>query len=170
MRRVVSGIKTAIVLLLILVLGFNLYSLYQRKVNNSQFPMLMGYGYAVVASSSMEPVLSWGDLVIVHEETQYEVGDIVTFGQPEDRRTITHRIKKKNQQEIITKGDANNAADALIKEQQIFGRVVFTLPLIGYMIHGAGTPLGLLVIICVFILVSRLDAVRKEDEKTTGST
>lgn len=160
MKLLVNGLKNLVIALLVLVLGFNLYSLYQRNINDSRFPMVLGYGYAVVVSGSMEPTLSKGDLVIVHQETVYEKGNIITFIQAGDQRTTTHRIVEAEDDRFVTQGDANNLVDESIVAEQIFGKVVLTLPLIGYLIQSASTPLGLLVIIALFLLMFYLDSKR----------
>lgn len=160
MKLLVNGLKNLVIALLVLVLGFNLYSLYQRNINNSRFPMVLGYGYAVVASGSMEPTLSRGDLVIVRQESAYEKGNIITFIQTGDQRTTTHRIVEAEDGRFVTQGDANNLVDEAIVAEQIFGKVVLTLPLIGYLIQSASTPLGLLVIIALFLLMFYLDSKR----------
>lgn len=160
MKLLVNGVKNLVIALLVLVLGFNLYSLYQRNINDSRFPMVLGYGYAVVASGSMEPTLSRGDLVIVRQESAYEKGNIITFIQAGDQRTTTHRIVEAEEDRFITQGDGNNLADESITAEQIFGKVVLTLPLIGYLIQSASTPLGLLVIIALFLLMFYLDSKR----------
>lgn len=163
MSRIVNALKNLTIVFLLLILSFNLYSLYQRNVNDSRFPMAFGYGYAVVASGSMEPVLSWGDLVVVREEDNYEDGDMITFIQEGDNRPTTHRIISNTGEQFVTQGDANNAEDIPIVADQIFGRVVFTLPLIGYLIQFVSTPLGMLVIIVLFLLTFYLDSKRKEE-------
>lgn len=160
MKLLVNGLKNLVIALLVLVLGFNLYSLYQRNINNSRFPMVLGYGYAVVVSGSMEPTLSRGDLVIVRQESAYEKGNIITFIQAGDQRTTTHRIVEVEDGRFVTQGDANNLVDESIVAEQIFGKVVLTLPLIGYLIQSASTPLGLLVIIALFLLMFYLDSKR----------
>lgn len=160
MKRIVNGLKNLVIALLVLILGFNLYSLYQRNINDSRFPMVLGYGYAVVASGSMEPTLSKGDFVIVHQEAAYEKGEIITFIQAGDQRTTTHRIVEVENDRFVTQGDANNLADESITAEQIFGKVVLTLPLIGYLIQSASTPLGLLVLIALFLLMFYLDSKR----------
>ena len=161
MKTIVNGLKNLMIIFLLLILTFNLYSLYQSKSNDSRFPMILGYGYAVVASGSMEPTLSQGDLVIVHEETDYEKDDVITFIQEGDNRTTTHRVIEREAKQFITQGDANNAEDQLIVDEQIFGKVVVTLPLIGYIIQFVRTPAGLLVNISLFFLLFYLDTRRK---------
>ncbi|MGG5328972.1 signal peptidase I [Enterococcus sp. AZ163] len=161
MKTIVNGLKNLMIVFLLLILTFNLYSLYQSKSNDSRFPMILGYGYAVVASGSMEPTLSQGDLVIVHEEIDYEKDDIITFIQEGDNRTTTHRVIEREAKHFITQGDANNAEDQPIVDEQIFGKVVATLPLIGYIIQFVRTPAGLLISISLFFLLFYLDTRRK---------
>ncbi|MGM0214891.1 signal peptidase I [Enterococcus sp. AZ109] len=158
MNRIVNLLKNITIVFLLLILGFNLFSLYQRRMNDARFPMAFGYGYAVVASGSMEPALSLGDLVVVHQEDTYKVGDVITFIQEEDTRTTTHRIIAMDTEQFTTQGDANNVADAPIVADQIFGRVVFSLPWIGYLIQFVTTPLGILVVILLFLLMFYYDS------------
>ena len=59
-------------------------------------PELFGWSRAVILSGSMEPSMSIGDLVIVHREKEYRVGDIVVFDS--GGLSVTHRILEKAQE------------------------------------------------------------------------
>lgn len=61
-------------------------------------------------------------------------GDIITFRI--DDTVVTHRVTENRNGICTTKGDANKTADPVsVKESQIIGRVVFSLPYLGYVIH-----------------------------------
>lgn len=86
-------------------------------------------GVAKVVSGSMEPALSVNDVVIFAKERAYEAGEIVVFN--DCGMTSVHRIVKRSKDEIITKGDSNNVEDEPITEEQVVGKVIFKLPIIG---------------------------------------
>ena len=95
-------------------------------------------GYSV-ASDSMNPNLSKGDVVFV-KETPFEelkTGDIVTVEfKVKDGTTYTHRIVSidYDKKEIFTAGDATGLTDQeSATADQIKGRVWFSLPLLGHL-------------------------------------
>ncbi|MFC4243327.1 signal peptidase I [Gryllotalpicola reticulitermitis] len=104
-------------------------------------PRLIGAVPLAVLTGSMEPTFKPGDLVISKQvdPQNLEIGDIVTF-QPHsgDPEVITHRVvgigvtSHGKVDRIITKGDANNVADAPEVPGQIKGRMVYSLPYLGY--------------------------------------
>ncbi len=85
-----------------------------------------------VLSGSMEPALKTGSLVFTDtKKREPEAGDIVTY-RLEDIY-VTHRVIGKEDGGFVTKGDANEGSDeALVKEIQIVGTVLFSIPLLGY--------------------------------------
>lgn len=101
---------------------------------------------AVVKSTSMEPSLYRGDVIVVHNSTRpFVVGEIVVFKIPDCDVPIVHRIKQidinpqTNQQQILTKGDNNPFDDKqlyngkpYIASEQIQGRVRAIIPWIGW--------------------------------------
>lgn len=89
----------------------------------------------VVVSESMTPSLKVGDIIFtwyVHPESIH-VNDIITYKN--SGVTITHRVYAKKNDGFITKGDANNVTDGLIKYEQVTGKVIIVLPKIGYIFH-----------------------------------
>lgn len=90
----------------------------------------------VVATGSMEPDISVGDMTIYSklDRSDLETGDIIAFQR--DGRTIIHRIAELDQRDgqtvYITRGDANNANDeGYVTPEDVFGRVIFTIPKLG---------------------------------------
>ena len=123
-------------------------------------PELFGWSRAVILSGSMEPSMSIGDLVIVHREKEYRVGDIVVFdsgGLP-----VTHRILEKAQEGFVTKGDANNVPDKeLLSENHIIGRVAVVIPMVGKAVLFLKNPAGMMLIMMLAIwLIWGADVVR----------
>ena len=115
-------------------------------------PRAMGGSALTVLSGSMEPTYSAGDMVISVPQDRYRVGDVVTF-QPVsgDPTLITHRIVGTRMglggTEYITRGDANGADDAPISADQVMGRVLYHVPLVGHVANAAGSHRGPLVVL-----------------------
>ncbi|AIC95832.1 signal peptidase I [Shouchella lehensis] len=96
---------------------------------------LFGYTSFTVLSNSMEPTFSAGDVIIIEQVENAEVGDVVTYMTPE-RRLFTHRIVNESIEQgsksYITKGDNNSIEDRLpIVSEQIVGVHRFTIPKVG---------------------------------------
>ena len=94
------------------------------------------YYMVAVASGSMEPKLSKGDIVIIDKKfNQCNKGDIIAYYY--EKKIIIHRvykiIKTDNEYFIYTKGDANSNYDNYkITNDMIVGIVKFKIPLVGY--------------------------------------
>ncbi len=134
-----------------------------------------GYKLYSVVSGSMEPAIHVGSLVIVKSENKYNIGDIITFSQANATKseTVTHRINNiKDQNGSVsfeTKGDANNTSDAnLTPASLVKGKVIWTIPYIGYIISYAKTRDGLIFLIIIpatIIIYSELVAIKNEVAK-----
>jgi signal peptidase I len=101
------------------------------------FAVLFGSGYRffVVQTPSMGTVAPVGTLVAVHTEPAYRVGDIVTYERK--NRSYTHRIVDITGQGFITKGDINDATDALpVQPNEIVGLVTFRARYVGFLVQG----------------------------------
>jgi len=97
---------------------------------------LLGVYPTVPISGSMRPTLDVGDLTFVVETPpeKIQIGDIIQFWNGE--KMILHRVVDLNSEGIrtfITKGDANPDPDSdPVTESQIRGKVVYSLPEIGW--------------------------------------
>lgn len=150
-------INLVIVGLLGLVLIGNVYGLVQRKLGHTDFPMFLGIGNAVVVSGSMAPTIKVNDVVLVRkaQASTYQKGDIVTYKS--ESFPVTHRIQSIKGDTVITKGDANDAADQAIKTSDIYGKVFLTIPKIGYLIAWLQQPLGLVALAALLIIIWESD-------------
>lgn len=116
-----------------------------------------------VQSGSMEPSIQKGDLVIVKDVPQYQVGDVITYMNPRNENvTITHRIISIDQRgRIVAKGDANGSADKAITARMVVGKVDRVVPGFGTVMDFARTPVGLLLIIYVPALLIVISEMRR---------
>jgi signal peptidase len=114
----------------------------------------MGWQVHTIVSSSMDPELKVGEVVVTREVDPYTVatGDIVTFQSPIDGRLVCHRvvdIREDSLRYFQTKGDANQRPDAfLVPAESILGCVQFHTSLIAHATSAIRSPLAL-VMLCV---------------------
>lgn len=147
--------RLTVVLLLGALLAGNLYFLFMERVAGTEHPTLLGYSVAVVASGSMEPSLSVGDMIVNRVESDYEEGDIITFRSGDS--LTTHRIVAVTSAGYATKGDANNAVDPdIVSPESVVGRVAGRIPHVGNAIFFLRTPLGMVLLIFAGLLMIEL--------------
>lgn len=145
-----------------LILGVNLYIWNGKNLAGNALPMPFGYGMAVVLSGSMEPVLSIDDLVVIHRQKNYEVGDIIVYQS--GRELIIHRIIKIEEDGLITKGDANNMSDPPIDWTSVKGKMIAHIPGVGLLIRGLKTPAGVILVLAAAFILLELSYRREWDE------
>jgi signal peptidase len=105
--------------------------------------------YDPVFTGSMEPAIPVGGIVVIKpvEPGTLKTGDIICFKFSEDT-SITHRIINITNGEFETKGDANENPDQwTVKKENIIGKVILTIPFIGYLGYFVRTPIGLILLI-----------------------
>ena len=135
-----------LVCLLIIILGIQTYN---KLIVHDETAGILGYNYKTVLTGSMEPAIPVGSIVITKEQSSYEIEDIISF--QEEGAIITHRIISIDRERYITKGDANNVADTEeVQQKQILGKVILTIPLLGYLVMWLMSPFG---IISLFIII-----------------
>ena len=126
-------------------------------------PIENNYSLKMVLSGSMSPAIKIGGIVAVKPESSYKIGDIITFKTGKTERDIvTHRIIGQAEQGFITQGDANNVADIKpVREEDILGKVVLTIPYAAYMVNAVRSKTGLILLIVIPALLIIGDEVRK---------
>ena len=117
--------KFVVVGIIILYVGFLAL---QRFSNNGS---IAGYRMFTIVTGSMEPEYTVGDVILV-EETKYEelkLKDVITYeskANGTEGMIVTHRIIdiNKEKEQLLTRGDANDADDPVINGDQVLGKVV----------------------------------------------
>lgn len=117
-------------------------------------PIIFGMRPYVVLSGSMEPAIKTGAITYIQSAIgDYQIGDVIMFRYSGDVEPVTHRIMQKNGVYYITKGDSNKTNDATpITEQQIMGKVSFSIPYAGYLVHAFQTRRGKLMIFYLILM------------------
>jgi signal peptidase len=143
--------KIIVIGLLSAILAGNLYIIAVQLAGQDRLPKLFGYAQIIVISGSMKPDIEAGDLIIIKEQQEYRDGDVVTYRS--GPVLITHRIIAINESGIITKGDANNAADEPVLLSDIEGKVVLRIPGAGNFVIFLKSPQGILIISCLALFL-----------------
>jgi len=144
MKKAWLIIKSTFWLMMIVAFGFLIVS----SLN------LFGSKTYVVKSGSMEPKIHTGSIVVSKNSNNYQKDDVITFKVVGSKDTVTHRIveivNQNSQPMYRTKGDANKSADPeFVSKQNVVGKLVFSIPLVGYLMAFVKTLPGL--VIFVFI-------------------
>lgn len=171
-RKILHFLSTVLlysllIIVLIIAVFFGAYVIDQMigmKNHDDRSPL---FGVYVIISPSMVPNINVYDAVVTMRvpTEKIEMYDVITFlskdidthGTP-----ITHRVVGIVETEdgkigYRTKGDNNNAEDnALIMEDEVIGKVLFRIPMIGYVRNFITSKLGWLLIVvlpCVGVII-----------------
>ncbi len=178
-RKVGVAVAKFIVVLLTTIALLLTFFLLQSKLSGTE-PAIFGHKIYIVMSGSMVPAIEVGSVVVVQPLSAAEVlpGDIITFRSDNSRSVTTHRVHHLETETgllFYTKGDANEVLDPLpVPAQQLVGKVVLTVPYLGYLFAYTRTREGLMVLLglAVFILTGELvrtHLAEKKERQRKGS-
>ncbi len=98
--------------------------------------------YVIVTGNSMEPFLHRGDLAILRQTGDYDIGDVVTYHHPRLGRVI-HRIVDRSGDNFVLQGDNNGWIDSYQPVvADIAGELLLHIPRAGSVVWGFRTPVG----------------------------
>lgn len=157
-RRIFNIILTIVLVILVVVIALTMFI---RISGNT--PSFGGYMIFRVSTGSMEPELNIGDVILVKDVNVLEevaVGDVITYEGRESSyagKLITHEVIKAPYEEngkyyLVTKGIANPIEDPAITEDQVVGKMLMKIPLIGMLYNFFLTPWGLVITILLIVL------------------
>lgn len=129
-----------------------------------------------VMSGSMEPAIKVGSLVFVKkvDPVSLKENDVLNYVNPkEDKITVTHRIvkieEKDGQKVFTTKGDANNSADPdPVFQNQVRGRISFSIPFLGFLSDWLKKPKGLILLViipAILVIIGEMANIKKTIEE-----
>lgn len=147
--RIAAGIGFAV---LIFALTIVLSLLAERFIAKKAVPMAFGFSPLTVITPSMEPEIHPGDMIIIRSQSDYAVGDTVTYLLPDGKNSVTHEIIRTYVEGgttyYITKGVNNDAEDPNpVAKQQVAGKVVLIIPGLGTFLEWIKTPTGLALVL-----------------------
>lgn len=162
------NLKEGIFLLFVLLIGF-------FSAVNAFSPALavktFGFNFSVVQSGSMEPVLSRGDLLFICQTDPDTIKkeDIIAF-QPKNQLRVLHSVADiltDDQGERVFKTKPYQAKDKSewdywgIRDNQIIGRLVFSVPSVGHLILFLSSWVGLLTLALILVAWTVYDHIKE---------
>ena len=163
MQRLKTFFRTAVLMIVGLAVGVNVYLWNAQSLVGNALPMPFGYGAAVVLTGSMEPAVMADDLILVKETDSYEIGDIVVFQS--GSMIVVHRIVDMDEQSVTTRGDANNAEDTPIARMYIKGKVIGRVSGVGGLVRLLKSPAVTFLLIAGAVLLVELPYRKTKDKK-----
>lgn len=143
-------------MLLAILIIFVIATAYQKVIPN--YPSVFGFRTFSIITSSMEPKLKIGDVILVKEikPSSLKVGDIITFkGMSGDLagKIVTHEIvgitKEAGRKIFYTKGIKNVSNDPAVYEEQILGKYIYKFKIFSLIEKIMSTKIGFLLIIII---------------------
>lgn len=128
-EKVINIVLNVFIFLFGILLLISIYNNIQTKLMKKSYADFFGFSMFEVQTGSMEDEINPGDWIIVKNTDKLKLNDIITYKFGEEY--ITHRIIEVYNGIYVTKGDANNAKDEPITEEQVVGKVVKILPHFG---------------------------------------
>lgn len=185
MNRWWSWIKRVTFWLFIFLLITMAIEVGYSKITGSA-PRILGHEVMSVLSGSMEPSIQTGSIIAIKmhtNETQYELGDVITFRSADDPNIlITHRIIEVNVTEqgiyYATKGDNNDVPDpSPVAHERVVGKYAnITIPYIGQFLAFMKTKIGIFLLLFIpgiFLVLSQFWSIwrlfTKEDIEENAS-
>ena len=163
-------LKVIVYPFIILIFSLVIYVGYMKYIKHENDVNIFGFRTYLVATGSMEPEYSIGDMIIIKEtpKEQIKVGDVINYISENKADTITHRVieveEKQGQTYYKTKGDNNNSEDPEpINYNQVQGVLVFKISKLGKVITKLLTGTGI-TILSAFIVLSYLKDKNKEEK------
>lgn len=165
-KTIIKGLILCPIVFLVAFLG---YFIYINRINLSNIPKAY-----IVLSGSMEPAVKMGSIVLIKKDQLYIKGDVVTFAPNGDvKNPVTHRISSSDDKGVYysemiykTKGDANKTEDfQLLEKNNILGKVILTIPYLGYAVNFAKKPQGFILLVIVpatIIIYEELKSTKRE--------
>lgn len=152
-----------VTLFLVIILIIVSFCYAQLKVFGKEHIEFCGYTLFQVITGSMEDTIKIKDIVIVKLTDDVKENDIITYKN--DGNFVTHRIIRIEDDQIVTKGDANNSEDDPIRKGDIVGKVVFIISNVAVWIQVLKTPQVIIAILVTIVAIWLLFIRPKDDRK-----
>lgn len=159
-----------IVGIILVVIIYNILLIVISEIDGMKKFNIFGYQSYIIISNSMQPELSEEDVVIVKqiEEDKIKINDIITYIK--DGKSITHRVigitEIDGHKEFKTKGDNNSLEDLeSINYEQIRGKVIFKIPLLGKIIQFMKDQIIILIIILICLIAFLLNMQKRDKQE-----
>ena len=149
-EKIIGWILNIMIGIIVVIIILSLYYLIQIKVLNKGYANIFGYTFFEVATGSMSDTIEIGDIVIVQLTKEVNEGEIIVYQK--DNNFITHRLIQKEDEELITKGDANNTQDEPITLDNVIGKVVKIIPNLSIWKKVLSSPVIIIIITLIIVI------------------
>ena len=162
-RWYLRALSTTVTVLVALVAVLTITIAIGSKTSADGQRVVFGHPVMTIISGSMNPTIPVGDIVVdapvtAAQASDLHVGQIISFrAAPGSAEFITHRIVAVRVTDgavsYITKGDANNTADATPRPaSDVIGLYDFSIPRGGYVLVAMHTPRVLIMLLASALL------------------
>jgi signal peptidase len=162
-RWYLRALSTTVTVLIALVAVLTITIAIGSKTSADGQRVVFGHPVMTIISGSMNPTIPVGDIVVdapvtAAQASDLHVGQIISFrAAPGSAEFITHRIVAVRVTDgavsYITKGDANNTADATPRPaSDVIGLYSFSIPRGGYVLVAMHTPRVLIMLLASALL------------------
>ena len=115
LKKTILILLDMIIVIVSILIFLALVYVFQTRIQHKSYSNIFGFTAFRVATGSMENTIEVGDIVITKLDTPVNLNDIIVF--QENNYFITHRLITILDDELITKGDANNSEDKAIEKK-----------------------------------------------------
>ena len=116
----------------------------------------------------MQPTFKINELILVkysNKETEYSIGDIITYYDETIEIDVTHRIVDIVGDQFYTQGDGNNARDLNpVSREKIVGKVIYNSFFLGYLYVKYRFIIMILIILFVIAMNILSSTIKKNNE------
>lgn len=161
-NKILKIIATIIKTIVIIALAAFILVVCMQRFSDNKLSFFNFRLFSVV-SQSMTPVYDIGDVLIAKETEPSKIkeGDVVSYMGTTGtfaNKVITHRVINIEKREdgkyyYRTKGDANIVEDPIVREDQLFGVVVYKSMILSLVYRIVGTQIGFFLFIIIPILI-----------------
>ena len=147
--KIITNIILAFLILAVILMSYSYYSI---NIKKKAYVNYFGYTFFEVATGSMANTINIDDIIVVKLGSSYKANDFITYQNGKD--FITHRVIKIDEYNgmITAKGDANNTTDALVKPNDVLGKVVKIYPKLGIWKKVILTPKVIIIMFVTLVL------------------
>ena len=124
--KIIFNILIVLMVCLVIIVSYNFF---QINIFKKQYTNFFGFSIFEITTGSMSGTIEVNDAILVKVTQDVKNDDIITFIN--DGEIITHRIIAEKDNELFTKGDANNGEDMPIQKSSVIGKVIKILPKFG---------------------------------------
>jgi len=168
-KKIAEKVINILLNVLVVIFGFillvSIYTGIQTKLLGNAHANFFGYSIFEVLTGSMADTINPGDCIIVSLTKDVKLNDIITYKVGDEY--ITHRVIEVYSGTYVTKGDANNAKDKPIDQDQVVGKVVTVLPHFGIFRKTLFNPGVLITLIITLFFFNLAFKKNKSDEYKT---